>query len=122
MSTIGRLGMGLCLTAGISFGVTMYRGQLMDASCYNQNRTETGAKAWVQCVPTASTTNFAIRTDGRVRILDAAGDSKAEAAFQEGALKLNRKGDMPVIIDGSRRGNTIAVEGIRSPGSDTSVH
>ncbi|HTX38191.1 MAG TPA: hypothetical protein VME43_24340 [Bryobacteraceae bacterium] len=123
MSTFAKLGMGLCLTAGLSFGITiMYTGQLMDASCYNQNRTENGGKPWVQCVPTSSTTNFAIHTDGRVRMLDAAGDTKAEAALQEGALKLNKKGDMPVVIDGSRHGNTIDVEGIRSPGSDTSVH
>jgi outer membrane protein assembly factor BamB len=119
MKIITRLGIGLCFTAGLSFGVEMYTGQLMDASCYNQN---SGSKPWAQCVPSASTTNFAIHTNGKVRMLDTAGDNKAEAAIQEGNLKLNKRGDMRVTIDGWRHGNTINVEGIHSPGSNVSVH
>ena len=122
MKTIARLGIGLCFTAGLSFGVEMYRGQLMDASCYNQDHAQTAGKAWVQCAPSAATTNFAVHTEGKIRMLDSAGDAKAEAAIQQGDLKVNKHGDMPVTIDGSRHGNTIDVEGIRAPGSNTSVH
>jgi len=122
MRTLLTLGSGLCLMAGLSFGVTMYRGQLMDASCYNQNQSVTGQKAWVRCVATPSTTNFAIHTRGRIRMLDNQGDYKAEAAFQDGLLRVDKRGDIPVTIDGRRHGNTIRVEGIEARGSNTSVH
>ena len=108
--------------APLGFGVTMYRGQLMDASCYNQNRETTGKKVWVQCVPSASTTSFALRANGKVRMLNDAGNNKAMAAYQEGLLKINKRGDMNVTVDGSRHGDTINVEGISARGSNTSVH
>ena len=159
MKTIAKLGMALCLTTGLSFGVTMYRGQLMDASCYSGNTHSTAVssssstttttpansadrmnssstmsssntgnsyasseKAWVRCAPTASTTDFAIHTNGKIRMLDPAGNTKAETAFQNGDLKRDHNGDMPVVVDGHRHGNTIAVEGIRARGSNISVH
>ncbi len=122
MGTLTKLGMGLCFTAALSFGVTFYHGQLMDAACYNQNRANTGEKIWVQCAPTTSTTSFAIHTEGKVRMLDDAGNNKAEVAFQQGDLKRDRNGDMPVVIDGSRTGNTIKVEGISARGSNITVH
>ena len=120
MGTLVKLGSCLCLAAALSFGMTTYRGQLMDASCYNQNH-QTG-KAWVSCAPTASTTSFAIHTNGKVRMLDAGGNAKAETAFKQGDLKRDKNGDMPVVIAGTRHGNTIAVESIRAHGSNVSVH
>jgi hypothetical protein len=122
MKTISRLGMGLCFLSALGFGITMYRGQLMDASCYNQNREVTGQKIWVRCAPTASTTSFAIRANGSVRMLDDDGNAKAAAAFKEGILKRDKNGDMPVTIDGRRHGDTIKVEGISARGSNISVH
>jgi hypothetical protein len=124
MRTIAKFGLGLLITAGLSFGATnwyMYRGQLVDASCYNQSTSHTG-KYWVTCAPTATTSNFAIHTNGRMRILDDAGNTKAAAALKEGDLKRDKNGDMPVVIHGHRTGNTINVEGIRARSSDTSVH
>ena len=122
MRTITKFGLGLCFMAGLSFGITMYRGQLMDASCYNANQSNTGEKVWVRCAPTAATTSFAIHTNGKIRMLDEAGNNKAETAFTSGVLKRDKNGDMPVTIDGWRHGNTIKVEGIRARGSETSVH
>jgi hypothetical protein len=122
MRTITKLGMALCLMAGFSFAQTMYRGQLMDASCYNQNHATAGEKVWVQCAPTASTTTFAVRANGSVRMLDEAGNDKAMTALKNGDLKSDKNGDMPVTIDGWRHGNTIKVEGIRARGSNVSVH
>jgi hypothetical protein len=55
-------------------------------------------------------------------MLDAAGNSKAETALQHGDLKRDPNGDMPVVIEGTRHGNTIKVESIRAHKSDTSVH
>jgi len=122
MRTILRLGFGLGITAALSLAVEMYHGQLMDASCYNQNASQAAGKIWVKCAPTDATTAFAIHTDGKVRMLDSAGNDKASAALKEGVLKHDPNGDMPVIIDGVRHGNTIDVEGIRARGSDVSVH
>jgi len=122
MRSIAKCGMWLCLTAGLSFGITQYHGQLMDASCYNQSGHETAGKAWVQCAPTNATTQFAIHTNGKVRMLDENGNAKASTAFQEGILKRDGNGDMPVVVNGYRHGNTIKVESIRAHKSDTSVH
>jgi hypothetical protein len=55
-------------------------------------------------------------------MLDAAGNTKAEAAFQNGILKHDANGDVPVVIAGYRHGNTIKVESVRARGSDTSIH
>ena len=122
MKTITKLGLTLCLSATFSFAaVYLYRGQLMDASCYNQNPSAAG-KAWVRCAPTNATTSFAIHTDGKVRMLDSAGNTKALAALQAGDLRRDKNGDMPVVIDGRRHGSTIQVEGIRAHKSDVTVH
>jgi hypothetical protein len=55
-------------------------------------------------------------------MLDKAGNDKARAAFEQGLLKHDPNGDVPVIVDGTRHGNTIKVESIRAHGSITSVH
>ena len=121
MKTIGKFGLALCLSTGLGFGITFYHGQLVDASCYNQNSNNDG-KVWVTCAPTASTTSFAIHANGKIRMLNDAGNDKAKVAFKNGDLKRDKNGDMPVVVSGYRHGNTISVEGIRARGSDTSVH
>lgn len=121
MKSIAKFGTWLCLGAGLAFGMTNYHGQLMDASCYTQRADHSG-KAWVACAPTASTTNFAIHTNGKVRMLNPAGNQKAEAAMQKGILKHDANGDMPVVVAGTRHGNMIRVESIRARGSETAVH
>lgn len=122
MRTIAKVGFGLCLMVMMSFGLTRYRGQLMDASCYSQNPSMTGQKVWVRCAPTDATINFAIHTNGKIRMLDSKGNDKALTAYKDGDLKRDKNGDMPVIVDGYRHGNTIAVEGIRGHKSAISVH
>ena len=87
----------------------------------NQNSSQAG-KSWVRCAPTDSTNSFAIHTNGKVRMLDVDGNSKAEAALKQGDLKRDKNGDMPVSVNGTRHGNTIRVESIRARGSDTSIH
>ena len=122
MKTIAMLVLGFGMATGSAGAVTLYRGQLVDAACYQQNPADSSGKIWVTCAPTASTTTFAIHTEGKIRTLDAAGNEKAMAAFHSGILKRDSNTDMPVVIDGYRHGNTIQVEGIRARGSDTSVH
>lgn len=125
MKTIARLGIVLCCAAGLSIAAENWRGKLMDADCYSKNvpsQTKPGDKVAVACAPTASTVNFAIETDGKIRLLDPAGNSKAAAAFQDGLLKSDHDGDYHVIITGSHQGHNIKVESIRAHKSDTSVH
>jgi len=122
MKNLLRIGIGLGLTVGLGFAIEMFRGQLVDASCYNQNSSQTQGKIWVRCAPTAASTAFAIHAWGKIRMLDAAGNTKVQAAMKEGILKRDNNGDMPVVIDGSISGNTIKVEGVRARGSDISVH
>src|SRR5215472_8939807 len=100
MRTIIKAGMCLSFAATLAFGLTQYRGQLMDASCYNQNPSTTGEKVWVRCAPTDSTTAFAIHTNGKIRMLDPAGNDKALTAFKNGNLKRDKNGDMPVTVQG----------------------
>ena len=126
MKIVIQLGIVLGLAAGIAFAVdmedpNMFHGQLIDASCYNQNQSSTG-KIWVTCAPTTSTTAFAIHAEGKILMLDANGNSKAQTAMLENTLKRDPNTDMPVVIDGWRHGDTISVEGIRARGSETSVH
>ena len=121
MKTIAKLVTWISIPAALAFGMTMYRGQLMDAACYNQNPNEAG-KAWVRCAPTDNTTAFAIHTNGKVRVLDPAGNDKAEYAYKQGVLKRDKNGDMPVVIAGWRTGNRIKVESIRARGSDTATY
>jgi hypothetical protein len=122
MKTFAMFAFGLLLAAASGNAITMYRGQLMDASCYQQNLSNTSGKIWVTCAPTDTTTTFAIHTNQRVRMLDAAGNDKAQAAFKQGILKRDPNSDMPVVVAGYRHGNTIKVENIRARGSNTSVH
>jgi len=127
MKIVITVGIAMGLAAGLGFAIDrddpdMFHGQLMDASCYNQNQTSDTGKIWVTCAPKDSTTSFAIHTDGRIRMLDAAGNSKAQTAVQQNMLKRDPNGDMPVVIDGWRQGDTIQVEGIRARGSQVSLH
>ncbi len=122
MRPFAKLGLGICLMAALGSAMTVYRGQLMDAACYNQNPNGSGEKVWVRCAPTASTTMFAIHTNGKIRMLDAGGNDKALTAFQHGDLRRDKNTDMPVEINGTRHGNVIKVEGIRGHKSDVSVH
>ena len=110
------------MVAGLGFAITPYHGQLMDASCYSQMGKQAEGKAWVQCAPTQATTTFAIHADGKVRMLDNGGNAKASEALEQGILKRDNNGDMPVVVMGYRHGNTIKVESIRAHGSDTSIH
>src|ERR1700674_3512123 len=127
MKVIARLGIALCLAAGLSFAaLEEYRGKLLDASCANQSstsQTKASEKMAQTCAPTASTVNFAIlASDGKVRMLDPAGNEKAATVLKNGDLKADKDGDFHVVIMGSRKGDTLKVESIRAHKSDVSVH
>ena len=93
----------------------------MDAACYNTNQVnsqETGHKAYTAitgtCMPTASTTDFAVRlADGNTIKLDATGNSHAASAIQDGALMPNRKGVMRVRVSGTLEGEVLQTASFR---------
>lgn len=128
MRTLGTLGAWLSLTAALSFGATdhtppaaeEYRGHLLDTACVSRN--PGGEKAWVKCAPTATTSRFSIYTSGKLRTLDTRGNVKAGAAMQQGELRVDKDGDMSVILMGREHHKTIEVESIRAHKSDISVH
>jgi len=126
MKTITRLAAAFIFCGGLSFGmVVQYHGKLLDANCYNQNgasRRVNGERMVVTCAPTASTSEFAIRTNGKVRMFDTAGNQKAATAIQDGLVKPSKDHDVDVAIYGTRHGNTIKVETIRNHKSETAVH
>ena len=122
MNTITKIGIGLCLTAGLSFGIE-YHGKLLDANCVNQNGSaRVTHDVAVKCAPTASTTAFAIQTNGKVRMFDEAGNAKAATAVQDGLVKRGNDNDVDVAINAKRKGDTMKVESIRGHRSETSVH
>jgi hypothetical protein len=123
MKTITRIGIGFCLMAGLSFGIQQYHGKLLDANCISQNGSaRVTHDVAVTCAPTASTTTFAIKTNGKVRMFDEASNAKAATAVQEGLLKKGKDNDVDVAIYATRKGGTMKVESIRAHRSETSVH
>jgi len=87
-----------------------YSGNLLDASCYDQQKKASS------CDATNNTTAFAIEVSGKVYKLDGAGNSKASEALKNRAdrsdpTKQQSKGVM-AKVDGTEKGGIIAVESI----------
>jgi hypothetical protein len=103
MKTIAKLGIAFCLAGAFSYG-DVWRGKLLDASCYDQNG-KLGHEGSV-CAPTASTTNFAIKVrHGKVYKLDAMSNMKAQKAVEDGVVNANQYGDFRAQITGKREAN-----------------
>ena len=95
----------------------------MDSACYDkspQHQTsdhKSREKLAESCAPTASTNSFALETStGAVYKLDTAGNSKAASAFQSGALKADKDGDVHATITGSQEASsqTLKVDSVSS--------
>ena len=121
MKTMVKLGISICLIAGLSLAATttQQHGKLIDAKCYN-SATKAGKSMAVSCAPTASTVNFAFERGKspferhtKVYLLNPAGNTAAAAALRKGDLKPGHSGAYHVIVTGSRRGDTIDVQSIR---------
>ena len=64
----------LAVVSALAFAETM-AGKLVDAACADQQKA-------AACIPTASTTAFALKTADKVLKLDAAGNTKAAEAMK----------------------------------------
>lgn len=130
MRTLGTLGIGLSLVAGLCYA-EKFSGRLMDANCYNTNKVasrEAGHKTYdaivKTCAPSAGTTAFAVRITGsghggdvgETIKLDDAGNAKAAEAMKSGALKVDNDGDVHVRVDGKLLGETFKTTWIKASG------
>ncbi len=105
--------MTLCCAAALSYGTT-WNGRLMDASCYDNHKAARAHEKLTEvCAPTASTTNFAIRTaTGRVYRVDDTSNSKLATDVQSGVLKADNNGTMRALITGHRRAGVVSVNSV----------
>jgi len=86
-----------------------WTGKLMDASCYDQNKT---AKP---CDATASTTSFILDVNGKIYRLDSAGNAKAVDALRSHADRSSNpnkasSGAVNAKVSGAADGDTLKVE------------
>lgn len=104
-----RLSVFLAILSVVAFAET-WSGKLVDAACADQQKTEA-------CVPTASTTAFALNSGGKMLKLDAAGNAKASEALKNRENSADRSKDpnreMTATIKGTLNGDVIQVESIK---------
>jgi hypothetical protein len=88
-----------------------WTGRLVDASCYDQQKTG------VACDPTSSTNSFAIVVSGQAFKFDSDGNSKAAAALKSRADRSTdpnkpASGTVTAKVTGTKDGNMIKVDNI----------
>jgi hypothetical protein len=114
MKTLGKLGLALCLATSFSYANT-WKAKLMDASCYDNRKAVRGSheKIAEACAPTASTTDFAIRTSaGKVYKVDSESNSKLAADIQNGVLKKDKDGDIHAMVTGKLKAGMVKVNSV----------
>jgi len=113
MKTIEKVGIMLCLGAAFTYAET-WTGKVLDASCYDAQKTATKSHEDLArtCVPTATTTDFAIQTaDGKVYKVGS-GTYEFVADVRNAVLKKDKDGDMHARVTGKREGDTVKVDAI----------
>jgi len=113
MKTIGKFGSLLCFGAMLGYGATL-SGKLMDAACYDTQKSQKSHEdATKVCAPTATTTDFAIRTTtGKVYKVDSSGNSALADDIRKGALKKDHDGDIHATVNGSLKGDVVTVNSV----------
>lgn len=108
MRTAIRLSAFAAIVSMVALAET-WSGKLVDASCADPQKTEA-------CVPSASTTAFALAASGKVMKLDATGNTKAAEALKAKENSANRskseKGEIMATVKGAINEDTIQVESI----------
>jgi hypothetical protein len=103
-----RLSGFLAIVSMVAFAET-WSGKLVDASCADQQKTEA-------CIPTASTTAFALNAAGKMLKLDAAGNAKASEALKNRENSADRSKEpnrgMTATVKGTLTEDVIQVETI----------
>lgn len=94
--------------AGLAVADT-WSGRLMDASCYQKE------KKAQPCGVTGSTTAFAVDINGKVFLLDQAGNSKVAAAMKDRPADPSKPQLIAAKITGTASGETIQVENVDLP-------
>jgi len=91
-----------------------WSGKLIDATCMDQQK-GAGAAATATCNPSATTTAFAVQSEGKTFRLDQAGNAKATDALKNRADRSADPNapavpDITVKITGTRDGEVIKVD------------
>ncbi len=91
-----------------------FTGRLIDASCADQ---PSQARHAATCIPTSSTTAFALDASGTVYKLDAAGNQKAQAALKSRADRSKDQNSPPAghitaKISGTLEGDMLKVDNL----------
>jgi hypothetical protein len=98
----------LVVVSALAFADT-WSGKLVDATCADQQKAEA-------CVPTASTTAFALKTTDKVLKLDAAGNAKAAEALKSGENSADRaknpNREVKATVQGTLSEDVIKVDSI----------
>ena len=113
MKTIRSLGMLLCLGAAFSYAET-WTGKLLDAACYDAQKATTKSHEDLAraCVPTTTTTSFAIQTAAGKVYKVSSGNSEFASDLQNGTLKKDRDGDIHATVTGTLEGDMVRVDSI----------
>jgi len=88
MRTACKLGMLLVFVAALACAET-WSGKLYDAKCTSQHET----KDWSACVPTESSTMFALQVSDKLYKFDAEGNKKAAEAYKKSRSGAERAED-----------------------------
>lgn len=108
MKTFVSLWAFILLSAALCFGES-FNGKLVDSSCLDQQH---GSQKSA-CVPTASTTAFAIETqDGQTLKLDNTGNTKAAEMLRGTNVASAPASEISVTVTGTKSGKTLRVESI----------
>lgn len=98
----------LAILSTVAFAET-WSGKLVDATCADQQKTEA-------CVPTASTTAFALHAAGKMLKLDAAGNAKASEVLKKRENSADRaknpSSELTATVKGTLTEDVIQVESI----------
>ena len=109
MRTVIKLTAFMAILAVAAFAES-WSGKLVDASCTSPQKTEA-------CVPTSSTTAFALAAHGKMMKLDAEGNTKAGEALKAKENSADRAKNpnraITATVQGTLSGDTIQVESIR---------
>ena len=108
MRRVFKLSAFLVVISALALAET-WSGKLVDATCADQHKAEA-------CVPTASTTAFALNTAGKVLKLDAAGNTKAVEALKTSQSGADRskdpKKEVTATVKGTLSEDVIKVDSI----------
>src|ERR1051326_494723 len=116
MTMIGKLGIAMGVAAGLSYAAD-FNGKLLDSSCYDTHKSTTKEHGDLAktCAPTASTTDFSIRTNaGKVYKLNDSGNQALAKDLRSGVIKADHDGDVHASVTGKLKDGVVSVDAVNA--------